>query len=176
MDPLGLLLWGCKVSKEFADKVETISKNLGINPDYLMAIMAFETGETFSASKKNGNVAIGLLQFTKSGAKSIGTTKDDLGKMSDIQQLDSVKQYLSNPMFAKDGKTTLNSIEDLYMAVHWPAAVGKNNDYTLYKDDNGKNVIYNSNIGLDINKDGQVTKAEAATKASAKLKDDCECK
>ncbi len=157
------LVWGNKVSKEFRDKVIQISKDLGIDANNLMAIMAFETGGTFSASVKNGNVAIGLLQFTASGAESIGTTKEALGKMTNVEQLDSVKEYLGN-FTDKNGKTRLNSLEDMYMAVHWPAAIGKSNDYVLYQDNGGKNKIYNLNKGLDINKDGKVTKAEAASR------------
>jgi hypothetical protein len=47
------ICWGAKVSKDFKAKVIEICKNLGVAPDYLMACMAFESGETFSPSIQN---------------------------------------------------------------------------------------------------------------------------
>src|SRR5205823_1065916 len=47
------LAWGNKVSPAFADRVRQIGANLGVDPNSLMAIMAFETGETFSPSIRN---------------------------------------------------------------------------------------------------------------------------
>jgi hypothetical protein len=41
------IAWGARVSPEFKERVMEISRELEINPDYLMACMAFESGETF---------------------------------------------------------------------------------------------------------------------------------
>jgi hypothetical protein len=50
-----------------------------------MACMAFEKGETFSPCVKNpGSSATGLIQFMSSTAKSLGTTTNDLCKMSAV--------------------------------------------------------------------------------------------
>jgi membrane-bound lytic murein transglycosylase B len=65
------ITWGVKVSDAFKRKVIVISQGLGVSPDFLMACMAFETGETFSPAIKNaaGSGAVGLIQFMPSTAK-----------------------------------------------------------------------------------------------------------
>ena len=127
--------------------------------------MAFETGGTFSPSKKNGagSSGTGLIQFMKSTTKSLGTSVDELSKMTAVEQLDYVKKYL------KDYKGKLNTLEDAYMAVLYPKAVGKDKDFVLfnqYKTVNGKQVEtldYKQNSGLDTNQDGQITKDEVSS-------------
>lgn len=86
----GKIAWGAKVSAAFKEKVVEISLFLEVSPDYLMACMAFETGEKFEASIKNavGSGAVGLIQFMPSTAKGIGTSTDALSKMSAVTQLD----------------------------------------------------------------------------------------
>jgi hypothetical protein len=46
------IAWGAKVPAEFKLKAIQVATNLGVSPDFLMACMAFETGETFSPSIK----------------------------------------------------------------------------------------------------------------------------
>lgn len=43
-----VLAWGQRVSPAFKSKVVEICSELEINPNHLMACMAFETAETFS--------------------------------------------------------------------------------------------------------------------------------
>lgn len=162
--------WNAKVTKEFSDKVIELSKRLGVDPNVLMAIMAFESGRTFSPTA--GSSAVGLIQFTKAGAKYVGVTKDQLKGMTAIEQLDYVEKFLDNPRYKNsDGTTKLSSINDFYMAIHWPAAVGKPDSYVLYSKDDSEDGItpdyYTPNKGLDINgnNDGKVTKDEAAAQA-----------
>jgi soluble lytic murein transglycosylase-like protein len=59
------IAWGAKVSGEFKDKVIAISGRLRMEPDHLMAIMAFETGRSFDPAVTNhaGSGATGLIQF-----------------------------------------------------------------------------------------------------------------
>ena len=61
----GLLAWGAKVSAAFRNKVRAIASELGTDPNFLMAAMAFETGRSFSPSQRNqaGSGAVGLIQF-----------------------------------------------------------------------------------------------------------------
>ncbi len=150
------LIYSDKVSPEFALKVQRIAATLGVNPNYLMAAMHFESGGTFSPSIKNaaGSGATGLIQFMPSTARSLGTSTSDLAKMTAEKQLDYVLAY-----FQQFGQ--LNSLEDVYMAILWPRAIGKPNSYVLWS--RGSRA-YAMNSGLDSNKDGTVTKAEAAGK------------
>lgn len=65
----------------FIAKVILVSKNLGINPNWLMAIIHFETAGTFSPSITNSLGYTGLIQFGASAAASIGTTTAALRAM-----------------------------------------------------------------------------------------------
>ena len=161
-----MLAWGKKVSPEFRAKVKDMAKRLETEPDWLMAAMAFETGETFSPSIQNaaGSGAIGLIQFMPSTARSLGTTTDFLGRMKPEEQLYYVESHL------KPYRGRLKTLEDVYMAILWPAAIGKPNDHALFmKDDPRTPKRYIQNKGLDFNGDGVITKAEAAEKVRRKL-------
>jgi len=151
------LYFGQSVSKEFRDKVKLISKELEVDPNHLMTIMAFETARTFSPSKKNaaGSSGTGLIQFMKSTALSLGTTTKQLSEMTAVNQLDYVKKYLSS------FKGKIKTLEDAYMAVLKPTAVGKSNEHVIFKIGTKE---YEQNKGLDINNDGKITKKEVSAK------------
>lgn len=149
---------GPSVNDEFKKKVVEISQKLDCDPDDLMAIMSFESGLN-SGAKNNVSGATGLIQFMPSTAKGLGTTTAELASMDSVRQLDYVYEYLKS----KKGK--LNNVEDMYMAVLWPAACGKPSDTVIFDSSSTKEFIrkaYSQNSGLDINRDGTVTKAEAA--------------
>ncbi|WP_309388338.1 hypothetical protein [Chelatococcus sambhunathii] len=93
-------------------------------------------------------------------AVSLGTTTAALAAMTAEDQLDYVEKYF------KPYKNKLHTLSDVYMAILWPAAVGKASSYVLFK---APGATYKVNKGLDANKDGQITKSEAAAKVFAKL-------
>lgn len=158
------LAWGKKVSPEFRKRVVEICQELGVSPDYLMACMAFESAETFSPSIKNaaGSGATGLIQFMPSTAKGLGTTTGALANMTALQQLEYVHAYF----WPYRGQ--LKTLGDVYMAILWPAGIGKPDTWALW-DKSKKPTTYRQNAGLDANKDGLITKAEATAKVKAKL-------
>ncbi|MGS8299858.1 hypothetical protein ACVCEY_19900 [Escherichia coli] len=158
---LAKIAWGAKVSREFKLKVIEVCERLEINPDYLMSCMAFETGETFSPNVRNPNgSATGLIQFMAHTARVLGTTINELAGMTSVEQMDYVEKYFK-PYTGK-----IKTIEDVYMVIFCPRAVGKPNSYILYNE--GKS--YNDNKGLDLNKDNAITKYEAGFKVREKLK------
>lgn len=84
--------------------------------------------------------------------------------MSAVKQLDYVEKYF----IWTRGK--LKTLEDVYMAILWPSAIGKPQNYVLFdKNDPVRPKRYIQNAGLDFNKDGLITKAEAARKVQKKL-------
>ena len=129
-----------------------------------MAAIAFETGRKFSASVRNpSSSAVGLIQFMtgpRSWAVAHGYTLESLSRMTEVEQLGVVAEYLA------PYKGKLGTLPDVYMAILWPAAVGQPADYVLWdKDDEA----YFANRGLDTDANGAVTKAEAAAKVRALL-------
>lgn len=160
------IAWGKKLSPEEKEKLLKICSNLAIEPDYLMACIAFETGETFSPAieSKSGSKAVGLIQFMPTTAIALGTTSEKLKKMSVLEQLDYVEKYFKP--YARKIKT----LSDLYMAILWPAAIGKSSDFVLFdKSDKKYPKRYIQNRGLDFNKDGKITLGETCKKIEDKL-------
>jgi len=159
--PVAPLAWGASVSPAFRDRVRQMARNLAsrATPDDYMACMAWESGRSFSPSKMNmaGSGATGLIQFMPSTARSMGTTTAALSAMTAEKQLDWVEKYFA-PF-----KGRLNDLGDLYMAILWPKGVGKPMDYVLW-DKSSSPITFRQNSGLDTNKDGVITKAEAVGK------------
>jgi hypothetical protein len=155
------IAWGKKLSPAAKCKVLEIAAQCGMDPNHLMAAMAFETGETFSPKIKNSHSsATGLIQFMAATAKALGTTTTALAAMTVEQQLDYVEAYF------RPWRGRLKTLSDVYMAILWPRGIGKPESYVLWAKGTP---AYAVNWGLDTNRDGAVTKAEAAAKVHAKL-------
>ncbi len=147
------------VGEEFKDRVHEIAEDLGVDANHLMAVMSFETGGTFSPSVRNGagSGATGLIQFMPATAKGLGTTVEKLAAMTAEEQLDYVWKYL------EPRRGALKTVEDTYMAVLWPAGIGKGSAHVIFRQGDA---YYEQNRGLDSNSDGEVTVGEAAGKVS----------
>lgn len=159
--PTGVI-WSSKVTPDFVASVQWIADELQMPEDgvnMLMACMAWESGRTFSPSVKNaaGSGATGLIQFMPATAVALGTTTKALAKMTAVQQLNYVYKYFAGY------KGRLKNLGDVYMAILWPAGVGKSDDYILWNQDT-KPTTYRQNSGLDVNKDGRITRAECLVK------------
>ena len=156
------LAWGKRVSEEFRRRLADIAIDIDVPADFLMACIAFESGREFKPGTKNmaGSGAVGLIQFMPATAILLGTTTQDLARMSAEDQLYYVRQYFL------PYRGRLKSLEDVYMAILWPRAIGKPLDYVLF-DIVGKPTTYRQNASLDFNKDGKITKEEAAAKVRA---------
>ncbi len=158
------IAWGNKVSSTFRERVLWIADNLGCSANDLMACMAWESGETFRADIKNaaGSGATGLIQFMPSTARALGTTTAKLAALSPEDQLNYVYKYFQ-PYAGR-----LNNLGDIYMAILWPKGVGKPDHYVLF-DRSKTPTTFRQNAGLDVNKDGLVTRAECLVKINEKL-------
>ena len=158
-----MLAWGKVVSEDFRDRIIKFGDDLGVDPSFLMACMAFESARTFSPSIANaaGSGAVGLIQFMPATAQALGTTTQKLSAMSAVKQLDYVQAYFA----PRRGK--LKTLADVYMAILWPVAIGKQGDYVLFdRADASHPQRYIQNAGLDFNKDGLITKDEATSRVT----------
>lgn len=149
----------------FVGKVKEIASKYGTSAGAILAAMHFETGGSFSSGVKNaaGSGATGLIQFMPSTAKSLGTTTEALSKMDRLKQLEYVDKYFAQTPLTKNQE---NTVEDVYMSILWPKAVGKPSDYVLFEKGTK---AYEQNKGLDTTGKGYVTKAEAAGKVKQYL-------
>ena len=150
--------WGNKLTCEERKKVLQVCSDLWGEENKvqraseLMSVMHLETDRTFSPSKDNGAGYSGLIQFSDSSAKSVGTTRSALKKMTFIEQMDYVKAYFEKK------KTSLNTMTDLYLLVLKQNAVGQgqNPNYILFDESvSVPNVPYNKD---NLNREPWVTK------------------
>jgi hypothetical protein len=139
---------------------------------HLAAVICFETGESFSPLAENPfSGAIGLIQFTKVGVLSIPEFTNNQGWKAVKTRLKGMtfEQQLFGPVidyFRANRAVGLQGLADLYMCVLAPAAVNKPLDYVLYRSPKSS---YNQNRGLDDEKKGYITKADAAQEVLKKL-------
>lgn len=136
--------------REFTEKVNNISNDLGIEANWLMLVMWFETARTFDhrvVNKISG--ATGLIQFMPRTARSLGTTTDALKLMSNVEQLDYVKRYLA-PYRGK-----MKNWLDVYCAVFYPVLIGKPDSYVIDRE-----IVARQNPVFDLNNDLKIHKWE----------------
>ena len=151
------LAWGARVSPAFRRRVFQICDRFGWSGDmasWLMACIAFETGESFDPAQRNlaGSGATGLIQFMPTTAAGLGTTTAALAAMTAVRQLDYVERYF------EPYADQIASLSDMYMAILMPRYVGEPDGAALFTG----GIAYRQNAGLDTNRDGVVTKGEAA--------------
>lgn len=159
---------GTEYGPEFLAKVKQIAKNINCNYRDLLAIMNSESGiDAHVQCKIPGQSATGLIQIIKSSAEAIGTTTAALKSMTAIQQLDYVEKYfkMAKKMagFAENQALTGG---DLY-ALGFGAGVAK------------KEVLastgqreYSLNAGMDLDKDGKITKSDLDRRVKSKYVND----
>lgn len=104
----------------FLNKVQQVATNLGIPVDWLMAFIDFESAGSFSASIGNGLGYYGLIQFGPAAAADLGTTTEELRRMTRLQQMDYVEKYFKL-WFKRVGKP--KSFVDLYLIVLHPKSI-----------------------------------------------------
>ena len=139
---------------DFNTKLNKVADQLGVDTNSLIAIMKQESGVDPTAINKSSG-ASGLIQFMPKTALALGTTVEQIRKMSAVEQLDYVYRYFKMNK-VKPGM----DVGDLYLAVFYPAAVGKEDTHVI---STVGHPIYNQNKGLDRNKDGTLTVADVKT-------------
>lgn len=139
----------------FVASVIDYSESLGIDPNWLMAVINFETAGTFSASIRNPySNATGLIQFMPSTAIGLDTTIDELALMSAEEQLYYVHRYYY-PYRHK-----IKSYVDLYLATFFPVAMTKPESYILQTRNISASAIADVNPVFDLNNDREITVGE----------------
>lgn len=139
----------------FISSVKDYSQSLNIDPNWLMAVMYFETAGTFSASIRNPySNATGLIQFMPTTALDLQTSVDQLALMTAEEQLYYVYRYYY-PYRKK-----IKSYVDLYLATFFPKAMGKASNYVLQTSNLSASSIADVNPVFDLNNDRQITVGE----------------
>lgn len=137
---------------EFLSKVSALSNYHGIPQEDMLRVIEFETAGSWSPAIQNPNsTATGLIQFMGRTAANLGTSTEALANMTRSEQMAYVSKYL------EPFKGRIKNFGDLYMAIHWPKAIGKGETYVMYEKGSPE---YEANKNLDTNGDGTVTRGE----------------
>jgi len=153
-----LIPWGKAVAPAFLQEVQAIRDYFGWYREAdgdLLTCFAFETAETFRPDIRNlaGSGAVGLIQWTRVAAVEQGLTTDQIAGLNQMEQLKLVRRY-----FERRKPERIKDLDDMYMAILWPVAVGQPDSYILQMSERQ----YRLNAGLDLDKDRRISKAEAA--------------
>jgi len=147
-----------KHGKEFMGGVLWIQAEIGLRAELLTPCMYFESKIDHKARNPYSS-ASGLIQFMSYTAENLGTSINYIRSLDALGQLTWVYYYFKD--FADRGYDLSQwDLADTYMAILWPAGIGKPMDHAIFTE--GKGNAYAVNRGLDANKDGFVTKGEAA--------------
>ncbi|UZE58755.1 peptidoglycan DD-metalloendopeptidase family protein [Aeromonas veronii] len=153
-------LYGIQIGEAFRNKVIKVGGELGIDPNYIMACIALETGTRFDPSIKNPySSATGLIQLMRVSAKEIGTTVEALAKMNHVEQMDYVKMYFVRKAEMFGVPTNRWSLEDVYLSIFAPSAIAIDGNAPVYSSPSEN---YNRNKFHDLNGDGKIMKSEIA--------------
>ena len=161
--------WSRLVSPAFVNKVKAWEQRKAYFPNCgsaLMGCMHFETAGTFSPTIQNaaGAKYFGLVQFGEAAATDLKTTVAEIVKMGQLEQLDLVFKYFE--MWERRGKK-FTRLEDFYLTIFYPAAVGRKPDEVLFTKDSAVPILaksYVQNKGFDMDKDGRITIGEINTR------------
>lgn len=133
---------------DFMSQLRAMSSRLGVSAENMVAIMRSESSLNPQAVNPTTG-ASGLIQFMPRTARSLGTTVEDIRRMSAIEQLPFVERF-----FRSVGVQPGSSAGRLYAYVFLP---GRANREVLTE--RGES-FYEANRGLDMDRDGRITIAD----------------
>jgi hypothetical protein len=125
-DPAPLGTGGLGDMSDFDLELEAQALEADLDPEAMRAVMGPESGGRPDA-RNAASGATGIGQFLPSVAKALGTSTDELAKMSATEQLPFLIQYYKGHGLGADSPP-----EDYVMATAAPAFIGKSADTVVY--------------------------------------------
>jgi hypothetical protein len=116
------------IDQDFAASIESLGNDLGVDPMYLANTMYAESRLGPSVKNMAGSGATGLIQFTPQTAANLGTTTDELSRMTRVEQMEYVRRYFSADNLGAGRLRNLQndpSQHNVNMAVFLPSMIGK---------------------------------------------------
>lgn len=136
---------------DFDKAFDDQAKAAGLDPAKLRPLVHAESGGKANAVNKDSG-ASGLIQFLPSIAKDLGTSVEEIRKMSREQQIPLVMKYMKSK-----GLKDTDTQGDYYVAIAAPGALRKADTAEVYKKGTDG---YDLNTGWDLDGDGVVTRGE----------------
>ncbi len=146
------------VTPEFLREVEAMAGRLGTRPEYLLAVMSFESRLNPAAVNPLSG-ATGLIQFIPETARGLGTSTAALRGMTAMEQLPFVEAYFAQY------RGSLGTLEGTYTAVLSGRARPDPSSVLFERG----SIAYTQNAALDANGDGRITSGEATQQVAMRL-------
>lgn len=149
------------VTPEFMKRVVEISNDLQIDPDDLMAVMAWES--RFNPYAQNASGACGLIQFTQISLDQINNDNGTNYSKEDLKTMDAMEQLELVYLHYKPKTGLMHDIGDVYLVTFAPNYVNDeyNDDDTIVYSSEKNRTEYNANKDLDKENKGYITKGDA---------------
>ena len=113
-----------KEDPTFETELKRVCDSLRVRQADLLRVMSKESGvDPRIRNTRSG--ATGLIQFMPSTARKLGTSVDALRRMTASEQMVYVEKYF------EPYKGRLNSLDDLYTVVFYPAALGQPDNFVV---------------------------------------------
>jgi hypothetical protein len=116
------------IDQDFAASIESLGNDLGVDPMYLANTLYAESRLDPSVKNMAGSGATGLIQFMPTTASNLGTTTDELSRMTSVEQMEYVRRYFSADNLGAGRLRDLQndpSQHNVNMAVFLPSMIGK---------------------------------------------------
>jgi len=137
-----------QTGQDFNTELNAVASRLGVQANDILAVMRAETGGTLSPSIRNPSGATGLIQFMPATARGLGTTTDELAKMSQVEQLKYVESYFKSVGLPRGASAGM-----IYSYVFMPGRARRNPNELAVTG----TPAYAQNSGLDVNGDGIIS-------------------
>jgi hypothetical protein len=162
-----------RTQARFESRVAAIAGRLHLRAEDLLAVLRFESGLRPDAVNPTSH-AVGLIQLLpRTAADLLGLPPgsadrerravETFAAMSADEQLDYVEAYLDRVL----GGRGATNLRDAYMAVLYPAAVGRGDAFVIARAGGPsalERAVYRQNAALDADGDGAITAGEATSR------------
>lgn len=141
--------------------LQKAARRLGVDVDWLATIISFESAGTFNPAKLNqaGSGAFGLIQFLPTTAAwLLRLPKEEATEKGRAMSFSEQLNEMVVPYFQSSGRR-FGNLQDLYYAVFWPAAIGKDPNTVIIQEGTK---AYTQNRGLDRDGKGFITAGDVS--------------
>jgi hypothetical protein len=110
-----------------AGRLVALAHALGVKPEWIANVVQMESGWNVRAVNTQSG-ASGLIQFTTTTARELGTSVDAIRRMNIVDQWTLVERYFTQlPRIPKPLRSQL----DVFMAVYYAPAVGRGAGFVI---------------------------------------------
>lgn len=160
----------------YDNALNSAASQIGVPSDWLSAIFFIETAFSMNPYEFRNPFGLGLIGFTDIAIKQLiidgilpkGFVKEIILNYTIEQEMNLIVQYFKMNQKRFD-YSPIQTLENMYLLVFWPAAIDKQDDYILQTSGLSAAVVAAANPVWDVNKDGKILAGEIRNSFRSKL-------